>query len=114
MSNIFRNRIKILSPATLSVGTIDATNIIEIISGVVLLDLPAIGTLGISAASAVVNGLTASHRVLVGFQASPVADAPLHVVASIGIAGGFQVTAYNSHTGSIDGSARSAQFFAWR
>lgn len=114
MADIIKVPVEIQEPATLSVGGAHATDLREIIAGVVSVDLPSINAAAIGSASAAVTGLTANHRVLISPVEAAITDAPAHIVAAVGIAGGFQVTAYNSSGAAVNATARNVNYFAFR
>jgi hypothetical protein len=114
MPNIWKTKNWFKDPATLQLGTVDATEVRSLLTGEVSITMPALLTGAVASASASVVGLTASHRVWVQPQAWIAADAGLYIAAAIGIAGGIQVTGGNARSGSVSATAQNFSYLAMR
>jgi hypothetical protein len=113
MGNIFKSHVRIKAPATLQVGTEDATKLVEVIAGTATINLPSIPLQGVASASAAVAGLAATFAVIVQPRAWVAAE-PVWLAGAVGIAGGIQVTGYNASASAVDPTSQVCNFFAYR
>ena len=101
----------------MKLGGPSAIEVREIIHGTAVFAATAsVATAAIASASAAVNGLTTSHKVILFPQAGSIVAAEGHlIVAAACIANGIQITARNMSGSTTAGlTSQSAQFFAWR
>jgi len=114
--NIFKVKTWFKDPATLKIGTVDATEVQSLITGTATLGaLPSMAEGVVASASAAVVGVTAAHRVIAIPQAWIAADSGIYIAAASGIAGGIQVTAGNARSSTVSATtAQAFSYLAWR
>lgn len=113
--NIDKAKRKVIAPATLSVGDVDATEVAQIMHGSFTFDLASAAAVSTSTASAAIPGLSASFSVFVQPRAvlGPEMGA-LFVAGAVGATDAIRLTAFNASTATRDAASTTFSYFAVR